>query len=194
MVMNGLEQALKVIQDFLKTNNVPYMIIGGVGNLVWGEPRTTMDVDISIFLPENREPELIKAISSRFKMLTASPSKFVKKTRVLPIEVLDGVRSDLIFAQLDYEGQAIDRAVDVELSPGTTVRVCTAEDLIIHKAISKREKDWQDIEGVIIRRGRSLDRTYLMKWLKEFAAILERPEIVKRFDKLWKDSRTRGSK
>ncbi len=38
--MNKLEGALKDIQDFLKEQNVPYMIIGGIGNLVWGGATT----------------------------------------------------------------------------------------------------------------------------------------------------------
>ncbi|MDW7680882.1 MAG: hypothetical protein SCK70_09975 [bacterium] len=28
--------------------------------------------------------------------------------------------------------------------------ICTAEDLIIQKAIAGRLKDWQDIEGIVI--------------------------------------------
>jgi len=44
--MNKLEDALKDIQNFLKVRGVPYMIIGGIGNLVWGEPRMTVDIDI----------------------------------------------------------------------------------------------------------------------------------------------------
>ncbi len=33
------------LQNFLKVRGVPYMIIGGIGNLVWGEPRMTVDID-----------------------------------------------------------------------------------------------------------------------------------------------------
>ena len=43
--MNKLEDALKDIQNFLKVRGVPYMIIGGIGNLVWGEPRMTVDIE-----------------------------------------------------------------------------------------------------------------------------------------------------
>ncbi len=120
---------------------------------------------------------------------------FVKKTRVLPIEIVEGVRGDIIFSGLDYEKMAIGRAVEVEISKNNTVRVCTAEDLIIHKAISEREKDWQDIEGIVLRRGDILDKKYILNWLSQFASALDKPGIQKRFEELWNESvKVEGSK
>jgi hypothetical protein len=97
------------------------------------------------------------------------------------------VRGDIIFTGLEYEKMAIERVVEVEISKNMLVRVCTAEDLIIYKAISEREKDWQDIEGILLRRGALLDKKYLIKWLSEFAFALEKPGIQKRFEGLWKE-------
>ena len=65
-----------------------------------------------------------------------------------------------------------------------TFRACTAEDLIIHKAIAEREKDWMDIEGVLVRQGDKLDQTYIAHWLEQFAQALERPELVQRYKAL----------
>ena len=62
--------------------------------------------------------------------------------------------------------------------------VCTAEDLIIQKAISEREQDWSDIEGVLIRQGPGLDQEYVIRWLELFAQTLQRPEIVQRYRNL----------
>ena len=36
--MNSLERALINLADILSANNIPYMIIGGMANAVWGEP------------------------------------------------------------------------------------------------------------------------------------------------------------
>ncbi len=46
--MNGICQGLREIQDFLERNGVPYMVIGGIGAMVWGEPRSTVDIDITV--------------------------------------------------------------------------------------------------------------------------------------------------
>lgn len=183
--MNKLESALKDIQDFLKGEKVPYMIIGGIGNLVWGEPRLTVDIDITIHISPVKEQDFIKEVGRRFRILVDNPHDFVKKTRVMPIEITEGVKGDVIFAGLDYEKIAIERAVEVEILKNNRVKVCTAEDLIIHKALSEREKDWQDIEGIILRRGELLDRKYILDWLSQFASALDKPGIQKRFEELW---------
>lgn len=193
--MNKLEDALKDVQDFLRKQDVPYMIIGGIGNLVWGEPRLTVDIDITIHISPVKERDFIREAGSRFKILVDNPEGFVNETKVLPVEITEGIKGDIIFAGLDYEKMAIGRAVEVEISKNNTVRVCTAEDLIIHKAISEREKDWQDIEGILLRRGALLDKKYLDKWLHEFASALDKPGILKRFEKLWKELvEVKGSK
>ncbi|VVB86692.1 Uncharacterised protein [uncultured archaeon] len=131
--MNKLEGALKDIQDFLRAEEIPYMIIGGIGNLVWGEPRMTLDIDITIHISGIKEQDFIKKAGSRFKILVDKSEDFVKKTRVLPIEISEGVKGDIIFAGLDYEKMAIERSVEVEVSKNNRIRVCTAEDLINYK-------------------------------------------------------------
>ncbi len=185
--MNKLEDALKDIQNFLKSQDVPYMIIGGIGNLVWGEPRLTVDIDLTVHISPLKERDFIKQAGSRFKILVDNPEDFARKTRVLPIEITKSVKGDIIFAGLDYEKMAIERAVEVEISKNNGVRVCTAEDLIIHKALSLREKDWQDIEGILLRRGHLLDKSYIINWLSQFASALDKPGIQGRFEKLWKE-------
>jgi hypothetical protein len=64
---------------------------------------------------------------------------------------------------------------------GVTFPVCTAEDLIIHKAISERDKDWLDIDGILDKEGKRLDQGYVMRWLEQFAEALERPQILQRY-------------
>jgi hypothetical protein len=49
--MSALEQTLVSAARLLKANGVPYMVIGGVANLFWGVPRATLDVDITIQIP-----------------------------------------------------------------------------------------------------------------------------------------------
>jgi hypothetical protein len=185
--VRGLLQALRDIQDFLRNKGIPYMIIGGIANLVWGEPRTTLDIDITVYVPQKEIENFIDEIGRRFRILVDNPLEFVRKTHVLPVETENSIRLDIILAGLDYERKAIDRALDVEIEEGIKVRICTPEDLIIHKAVSERARDWQDIEGIIIRTGDKLDMDYLMPRLKELSVILEKPEIFERFKRLLRE-------
>jgi predicted nucleotidyltransferase len=84
-----------------------------------------------------------------------------------------------------YEEEAIGRAAEIELTPGDRVRVCSAEDLIIHKAVASRAQDNRDIEGVVLRQGKRLDVAYVRRWLAAFSEILESPEAQARFEIPW---------
>ena len=181
--MRKLLKAVCDIQRFLKKRGIPYMIIGGIANLVWGEPRTTLDIDITVSIPQKEVKSFIDEVDKKFRILVHDPEEFVKKTHVLPIET-DSIRIDVIFAGLDYEKEAIKRALDVEVEEGIKVRVCAPEDLIIYKAVSERERDWEDIEGILLRSGERLDMEYLIPRIKELSAILEKPEIFEKFNRL----------
>jgi len=72
--------------------------------------------------------------------------------------------------------------VDYEIEPGKVVRLCSAEDLTIHKAVAGRPQDVRDIEGVVYRQGDRLDVEYIRSWLQEFAAVLETSAVLERFE------------
>jgi len=73
-----------------------------------------------------------------------------------------------------------------EVGPGQSVRVCSAEDLVIHKSVAGRPQDLRDIEGIIYRQGDRLDAGYIRSWLRQFGEILEAPEVEGRFEQIWR--------
>lgn len=48
---------------------------------------------------------------------------------------------------------------------------CSAEDLIVHKAFAGRERDWLDVEGIVIRQGEDLDRDLVLRELAPLAEL-----------------------
>lgn len=44
--MTRLERAVVEIAAALESMRIDYMIVGGIANAVWGEPRATIDVDV----------------------------------------------------------------------------------------------------------------------------------------------------
>jgi len=133
--MNSLERALINLVDILSANNIPYMIIGGMENAVWGEPRSTIYIDVTIWLGEENTDRIVSILSVFFHPLVHDPSKFALDTNVFPLESKDGVRVDLIFERLAYEKEAIERSVEINIE-GSQIGFCTPEDLILHKIIS----------------------------------------------------------
>ena len=174
--MNLLDQALVKIANFLSDNSIPYMVIGGLANAVWGNPRSTIDIDVSIWSKEDKIEETILLFETEFDLFVASPLDFVLKTRVLPVKTKDGIKIDIIFGALPFEYNAINRTVEISIS-GTLVKFCSPEDLILLKIVSKREKDLNDVKGIAKNQLGKLDLSYLEPRIEELSSILENPEI-----------------
>ncbi|MBN2346972.1 MAG: nucleotidyltransferase [Candidatus Aminicenantes bacterium] len=182
--MNALESALIAICRFLQRQKIPYMVIGGMANAVWGEPRATLDIDITIWIEDAKISKLTRSLAPVFKLLPENPSEFISKTRVLPIATQASTRIDLLLGMLPFEETAISRAIEINIQ-GIPVRFCTAEDLILHKIISDRDKDLHDAEKIVARQKNKLDMDYLEPRIEELAGVLEKPAILKQW-RAWK--------
>lgn len=78
------------------------------------------------------------------------------------------------------------RTVEYELCPEKVVRLCSAEDLVVHKAVAGRAQDIRDIEGIIYRQGKKLDVEYIRLWLSEFATVTDNPDLADIFETPWR--------
>jgi uncharacterized nucleotidyltransferase DUF6036 len=178
--MTPLDRAVHDITGVLEALHVDYAIVGGIANAIWGEPRATIDVDVTVSVSESTLATVIRAIGDQLRPAVPNPLTFVQQTRVLPLDTADGIRVDVIFALVPFEMDAIRRAQDVSIA-GRTVRVVTAEDLVLMKIISERPRDIADAEAIVRRRLRELDRHYLEPRISELSAALENPDIVGRW-------------
>jgi len=168
--MPELDDALVKLSSWLTENEIHHMVIGGFAVSVWGEPRFTRDLDVTVSVPSDKFANTIDLICARFHSLSGDPRRIVTETRVLPIMV-EAVPVDLIFAALPYEEEAIARARPIHLKQGS-VPVCSPEDLILHKIVSQRPRDHEDIEGIFRYRHVELDYGYLDPRVEELADAL----------------------
>jgi hypothetical protein len=148
------------------------MVIGGQAVLLYGEPRLTKDIDITLGLGVD-QLDSMKAIVGRLGLqyLTERVDDFVKETMVLPvIDQKSGIRVDFIFSCSPYEKQAIERARNVPLGR-TQVKFASLEDVIIHKIIAGRPRDIEDVESMLLKNP-GYDSRYIVKWLSEFDSAL----------------------
>lgn len=150
------------------------MVIGGQAVLLYGEPRLTKDIDITLGVGVDRL-DVIKMIVNGLglKYLTDKIDHFVKETMVLPvIDQRSGIRVDFIFSYSPYERQAIDRARIIPFGK-TPVKFAALEDVIIHKMIAERPRDIEDVEAILLKSP-EYDSRYIEKWLGEFDLALDR--------------------
>ena len=92
------------------------MLIGGIAVGLWGEPRATLDVDLTLWVDESEFDSTVAILSTRFICRTAKPLEFSRQNRVLPILASNRVAVDLLFARWPIEKQAIDRAVHRQIA------------------------------------------------------------------------------
>src|SRR5439155_12046794 len=117
-----------------------FCFIGGIAIQHWGEPRTTRDIDVSVFAGFGGEGPIIDQLLAAFPGRIADAREFAIRHRVLLIWVRDsaGVSVDAALAGLPFESEMIARAVRVSLDTGPPVQICTAEDLMVLKAFADR--------------------------------------------------------
>ena len=165
------QELLTKLARELKTSNIPYMVIGGQAVLLYGEPRLTRDIDITLGIgPEKLTSVLALAECLHLKVLVDDAEAFARKTMVLPLlEEKSGIRIDLIFSFSPYEQQAIRRArsISFDTADATPVFFASLEDLLIHKIIAGRPRDIEDIKSILLKNP-AYDGMYVSSWLEDF--------------------------
>lgn len=178
------QELIARIAASLAVRKIPYMIIGGQAVLLYGEPRLTRDIDVTIGADVSWLPDLLRSVEDIG--LTALPDEvdsFVHKTMVLPTQHGEtGIRVDFIFSFTSYEIQAIARAHKVTMA-GQEVAFASVEDLIIHKIFAGRPRDLEDVRSVLLRN-QDIDMDYIRQWLGEFDESVESASFTKTFDEI----------
>jgi hypothetical protein len=179
--VNEVLKAAQELQTFCESKRWPFCIIGGLALLRWGEPRETVDVDITLLTGFGVEEPFIEALVEKFEPRVSDASNFALRNRVLLLRNKSGVGLDIALAGLPFEESAVRRSTPFSISSDLNLRTCAAEDLIVFKAFAARPKDWLDIEGILIRQ-RQLDWSYIQTQLEPLIELKGAPEILRELE------------
>ena len=180
------QSLIKKIALKLNEKNIPYIIIGGQAVLLYGEPRLTRDIDITLGFGADKYKEIIDIVKQlNFKVLVDDPSSFISQFMVLPvIDENSGTKIDFIFSFSVYEQKAIDRANKINID-GIEVNFSSLEDVLIHKVIAGRARDLEDIKNILLKN-KKIDKEYVLKWLTDFDRSLDESFVI-RFENVAKE-------
>ncbi len=174
------ERLLERIAQVLDEGAVRYMVIGGQAVLLYGEPRLTKDIDVTLDVSPERLSTVLPLLDAMGLEPLVDPEPFVQETMVLPCQHAEtGIRVDLIFSFSPYEQGAMERVHLVELGR-TQVRFASPEDIIVHKIVAGRPRDLEDVKS-ILSKNPGVDQPYVRHWLREYGEALDAP-LVKRLD------------
>lgn len=164
-------ELFRALAEALRRLGAPWYVFGAQAVLVWGRPRLTADIDVTVKLdPENPE-RLVKTLEEAgFTLRVSATADFVKRTRVLPfVHASSQWPLDVVLAGPGLEERFLRDAVDVDVGEGVRVPMIRAEDLLVTKILAGRPKDLDDVRGVLLER---LDRLDLGS-IRETLASLE---------------------
>ncbi len=182
--MNLVFQAADTLQTFLREQQWRFCFIGGLAVQHWGEPRVTRDVDVTLLVGFGNEEAFVKTLLKRFQPRVTDFWEKALRARVALLNDDNGVGLDVALGALPFEEQAIQRSQEIRFLREWSLRICSAEDLVVMKSLAGRTRDWLDVETVIIRQGTKLDWPYIIRELKPLSELAEKPDAPKELERL----------
>jgi hypothetical protein len=180
--VNEVIRAAAELQTVCENEGWRFCFIGGLAVQRWGEPRETVDVDLTLLTGFGGEDRFVSTLVARFEPRIDEAAAFARANRVLLLRTRSGVGLDIALGGLPFEETAVGRSSPFTFPPDVSLRTCSAEDLIVLKAFADRPKDWVDVDGIILRQSGRLDWTYVRTHLAPLAELKEQPEILDRLD------------
>ena len=145
--MTTLVERVEAIGASLEAGGIPWAL-GGAIALAYAteEPRGTRDIDVNVFVPSAQAAAVFAALPAGVRHTDAD---------IAAVEADDQVRLwwddtpvDLFFAAGEFHAAVAGRCRVVPFGAGT-IRVLSAADLAVFKAMFDRGRDWVDIETMV---------------------------------------------
>ena len=153
---------------------MPFMVTGSLASTLYGEPRSTVDVDIVVVLNGVSLPRLLAALpEDQYYVSEDSALDAIRRQGQFNIiDMETGWKIDLIlrkrrpFSAVEFERRERRAVLGVQLP------VCTAEDSVLSKLEWAKkgggsERQLRDVAGIVALQGDALDRAYIARWVGE---------------------------
>jgi hypothetical protein len=178
--VNPIFEAALEVDSFCRDRQWRFCFIGGIAVLRWGEPRLTRDADLTLLTGYGTEAPYIDALVARFEGRLDNTAGFALRNRVVLLRASNGTPIDVALGALPFEEHAIDRATPFAVGDDNSIVTCSAGDLVVHKVFAGRDRDWLDVEGVLVRQAGALDWDLILTELRPLLELKEDREAEAR--------------
>jgi hypothetical protein len=159
-------EAAQQIADALEGRGLPYAIGGALALAIAGVPRGTADVDVNVFVHEDRVPEAIEVLAALGIRLDPVGAELQARREGMFVGRWDGMRIDVFLPSIPFAGEAERTRVRVTDAAGWSGWFLSAEAIAVFKLLFFRGKDVVDLERLVAVRP-ELDRAYVRRWIVE---------------------------
>lgn len=156
-----------------------WYLFGAQAVLVWGRPRLTGDVDVTIFLdPEDPHAFVAAMQEAGFDLRVRNVEDFVSRTRVFPFtHAASGLALDAVLGGPGFEEEFVRTARPVDIG-GLVVPVIGPEELVVTKILAGRSKDLEDVRGILRTQGNGLDLSRIRGLLGQLEAAIDQSDLL----------------
>lgn len=149
-----------------------YAIGGAIALGFWARPRSTMDVDVTLFLPPAEVTGCVRLLESiGCKLANDAAERSLSEHGYCQVE-FDGGRLDVFLPLIPFYAEARQRRRAVELGD-QRVMVWDAETLCVFKMMFFRLKDLADVEEMLRVQGDRLDREWVLGQIQSIYGPLD---------------------
>jgi len=172
-------ELLRALGAVLGALGVRWYVFGAHAVLVWGRPRLTGDVDVTMFLdPEDPEAFVAAMAQAGFDLRVTNVRDFVARTRVFPFtHTNSGLALDAVLGGPGLEEEFLRTARQVDIG-GVTVPVIGPEELIVTKVLAGRTKDLGDVRGILVAQGEALDLQRVRTLIHVLEAAIDQSDLL----------------
>lgn len=179
----GYLDFVKLVLDALQAAGVEYLIGGAVAAWAWGEPRSTLDLDLVVDIPADAIGRLSRELEARDMLVPVEAilDALIEERADLPINAIHlhtGYKADLypLRPKDELRRSAFQRRTRVDFGPPLgEVFVHSPEDLILYKlwyfSLSQQTKHLQDVTAIVKTLGDQLDFGYIEFWANQKGLI-----------------------
>ncbi len=184
ILRDDLFGALSDFARWLQPYSGRVAVIGGIAAVFLGRPRVTRDIDALFWIgDEEIEPLLQSGAAFGWEPRLPDALEFAFQNRVLLVRhTRTQIEADLSLGMLSFEEAAIQNALWRDIG-GFSIPLPRAEDLVVMKLIAGRPRDIADVEGVLANTP-NFNREHVRLIVREFAQLLEAPEILDNLNRL----------
>src|SRR5262249_42980145 len=144
----------------------------------------TQDLDVTLLTGFGDEGRYVDALLASLSPRIADARSFALRHRVLLLSDAHGTPVDVALGAMPFEERAIERAVPFATESTKSITVCSASDLVIHKAFAARDQDWLDVRNILVRSGSILNWDLVLEELTPLVELKQEPEILSRLNAL----------
>ena len=153
------------LADRFDGDGLPYAFGGALALGAWGVPRTTSDVDVSVFVSEGELDRLLDSVERAGAIVArAEAHRSVARTGFF-VAFFGRTRIDLFIAHHPWHAEMQHRRVSLPTPDGRPRWFLSLEDTALAKLLYARPKDVVDLEQLFVVQAGRIDLAYLRLWL-----------------------------